>query len=60
MVVGSYDPKNIKAEMYAFGTGAWTEVEDYLFVEPGAKVICSYEMVYTPEASSFFVASSQV
>ena len=46
--------------MYAFGTGAWTEVEDYPYVEPGAKQISGYEMIYIPEASSFFVIGGEI
>ena len=43
--------------MYAFGTKAWTEVKDYPYGCGSDKVkrISDYEMIYIPEASSYFV-----
>ena len=43
--------------MYAFGTKAWTEVKDYPYGcgYDKEKRISDYEMIYIPEASSYFV-----
>ena len=52
MAVGSYIPHNVKAELYDFGTGDWTTVEDYPY---SARAVGYYDMVYIPSTSAYFV-----
>ena len=54
LAVGSWSPDNIKAELYAFDTNAWADVEDYPFVIPGSR-ITDYSMIFIPETSSYLV-----
>ena len=44
-------PNNVKAEIFDFGTGSWTTVEDY----PFASVVAYYDMVYVPETTAYYV-----
>ena len=57
LAVGSYDYDNVnyvnnKAELYDFGTGDWTTVQDYPYA---AGLIVDYEMVYVPATSAYYV-----
>ena len=51
MAVGSNG--HVKAEIYKFGTGAWSQVDDYPF-SMGVRVN-SYEMLYIDEISAYLV-----
>ena len=53
LAVGSWQPYNIKAELYDFGSAAWTEVEDYPFAS--GSFVAYIDMVFIPEESSYFV-----
>lgn len=53
MAVGSSSPDNAKAELYDFGTGDWTTVQDYWF--GGATYIAYYDMVYVPSTSAYYL-----
>ena len=46
-------PYNIKAEVYDFGTGDWTTVQDYPYV--GGSEIYAFETVHIPSISAYFV-----
>ena len=52
MAVGSRSPNNVKAEVYEFGTGDWTIVQDYPY---GAEYVAYYDMVYIPATSAYYV-----
>ena len=45
-------PDNVKAELYDFGTDAWTTVQDY---PSDAGFIVNYDMVYIPATSAYYV-----
>ena len=45
-------PDHAKAEVYDFGTGGWTTVQDYLYTAGG---IAYYDMVYVPATSAYYV-----
>ena len=46
-------PTNIKAEMYDFAKGNWTETEDYPFATGPA--FFKYDMVYVPATLAYYV-----
>ena len=52
LAVGSWNPENVKAEIYDFGTGNWTTVHDYTY---GAVYVAFYDMVYIPATSAYYV-----
>ena len=52
MAVGSFFPENVKAEVYDFGTGDWTTVQDYPY---GDEFVFYYDMVYVPATSAYYV-----
>ena len=52
LAVGSYSPDNVKAELFNFETGSWTEVADYPFSNG---VISHYDMLFIPDLSAYFV-----
>ena len=52
MAVGSYSPKNVKAEVYDIGVDAWTIVQDY---PSDAEYVAYYDMVYVPATSAYYV-----
>ena len=52
MAVGSYSPKNVKAEVYDIGVDAWTIVQDY---PSDAEYVAYYDMVYVPALSAYYV-----
>ena len=52
LAVGSHAPDSLKAELYGFGTGKWTPVDDYPY---GSGFVCNYDMVYMTEISSYLV-----
>ena len=47
------EPSNKNAELYEFGSGEWTKIEDYPFGSWSS--VSDYEMVYIPEILSYFV-----
>ena len=51
LAVGSSRPDNVKAELYDFGTGGWTTVQDY----PYGTYVAYYDMVYVPATSAYYV-----
>ena len=51
MAVGSYEPHNVKAEVYDFVTDDWTTVQDC----PYFGFIFDYDMVYVPATSAYYV-----
>ena len=51
--VGSYSPANVKAELFNFGTGAWTTVDDYPFTS--SQGVTDFDMIYISETFSYFV-----
>ena len=53
MALGSYDPDNLKAEIYAFGTNAWSTVSDYPFAI--GTYVYDYSMIFIPETASYLV-----
>ena len=54
LAVGSYSPYNIKAEVYDFGTGDWTTVQDYPY-GVSRRYVAFYDMVYIPATSAYYV-----
>ena len=52
LAVGSYSPNNAKAEVYDFGTGVWTTVQDYPY---GDGYIYIYNLIYVPATSAYYV-----
>ena len=57
MVVGSWNPENIKTELYDYGTNGWSTSEDYPF---GADYVAFYDMLYIEELSAFFIIGGYV
>ena len=53
MALGSYNPDNVKAELFDFGTCAWKTVDDYPFTSRSR--VSSHDMVYIPETNWFIV-----
>ena len=53
MAVGSRSPDSVKAEIYEFGTGDWTTVQDFPF--GSGSWIAFYDMVYVPVTSAYYV-----
>ena len=53
MAVGSFNPSNVKAEVFDFGTESWTSVNDYPF-SFGTSVY-DYDMIFMNQLSSYFV-----
>ena len=51
-MVGSRTPNNVKAEVYDFGTGDWTSVQDYPYA---AGTVAYCDMVFVPETSAYYV-----
>ena len=56
MAVGSWSPDHAKAELYDFGTGDWTIVQDYPYAAGGAAY---YDMVYVPATSAYYVVGGK-
>ena len=52
MAVDSYSPK---AEIYDFGTGDWTTVQDYPYAGPVTGAVAGYDIVYVPATSAYYV-----
>ena len=54
LAVGSYSSSepNVKAELFNFETGSWTEVADYPFSNG---LISHYDMLFIPDLSAYFV-----
>ena len=52
LAVGSLGPNNVKAEVYDFGMGDWTTVQDYPYSSRGFGY---YDMVYFPATSAYYV-----
>ena len=60
MVIGSNGgaQKNIKAELFDFGTGGWTELGDYPYADRDNYF--SYAMVYIDDLSAYIVVAGYV
>ena len=56
MAVGSFFPENVKAEVYDFGTGDWTTVQDYPY---GGGFFVSNAIVYVPATSAYYVVGGK-
>ena len=50
--------KNIKAELFDFGTGGWTELGDYPYVD--RDYYFAYAMVYIDDLSAYIVVAGYV
>ena len=50
--MSSYNPDNLKSELFDFGTGEWKTVDDYPFT---SSRVTSYVMIYIPETLSYLV-----
>ena len=57
LAIGSLKPANVKAEIYDFAEGNWTETEDYPFA-PGPDFF-EYDMVYAPATLAYYVIGGQ-
>ena len=53
LAVSSYDPFNIKTELYDYGTNGWSTSEDYPF--GNGDYVAFYDMLYIEELSAYFV-----
>lgn len=53
LAVGSYNPSNVKAELYDYGTGDWTSVPDYPFGSGSS--VYAFDMLFIGELSTYFV-----
>ena len=53
LAVGSYNPSNVKAELYDYGTGDWTSVQDYPF--GSGPSVYAFDMLFIGELSAYFV-----
>ena len=53
LAVGGRSPYNVHAELYNFGTGVWTAVQDYPFSPRLA--VSYYDMVYVTATSAYYV-----
>ena len=52
-MVGSYDPYNIKAEMFNYGKGSWTTALDYPLASGSG--FGYYDIIYLPERTAYYV-----
>lgn len=51
--VGSNGPLHVKAELYYYGTGYWTTVNDYPYSSGSG--LYDYDMIFIDQLSSYFV-----
>ena len=53
LAIGSLKPANVKAEIYDFAEGNWTETEDYPFAT--GPNFFKYDMIYVPATLAYYV-----
>ena len=53
LAVGSFNPSNVKTELYNSVTGSWTTMDDYPFFI--GSTVNGHDMVYIPATSAFYV-----